>query len=944
MAKLYVIRLRDGSESGPLDVDEVKKRIRDAQYNGSEIATLHPGTFAMELREIPEFERELAARSPQGDADATRIVSGYPRPGDSEKTRVSQLPREAASALHPLPAPDEPIPVPLVDFADSSIADEETRSIERPKELLSKDPLAKESRSRLPKKSFLLLALLAILTYEYAIEEDEEALSRNARQKVTLVPVRPALPPTSSERPNPQLSERLYSEGLKLYMQDTAKGYRGAAELYRKALFANPGNVKALAMLASTYLNLIESSNKDENTYSVINKLIQLSRMRELNLVETLIAEVEFLAAQRRYDAAIQKLIEHSKVTGKLDPALYYYLAWLFAQKGENAKAMNYLNQIPASALRIPRLYHLRGYLHEENKEYDEAIGEYNRALKLSKQHASSILGLVRVAEKAGNLKSRKGEILFLVANSSLQSPREYVSSLIYRAKMALSEKEMKQALWALENALEIEPRNETLRLEYYTLLSTLENDPKHQKLAQMYALVLDAERNLKEGNLHEAKAVLLKAQDTFPKSPVPFEKMGDLFYQSGEFLRAQYNYKKGFELAKDPGELAVKLIDTSIRNQEREEAQKLLFRFKDHPKLKSSVDRLSGDLAYHRGDFKGAVQFYRKAMSRDTIDTEVYSSYANLMREAEQCADAQFFYSLAQRLDPLSQNAISGSAKCLLKTDGVDSAVARIQEELVRLPKARAELVAAIAEIYFLANDDEKALRFAEQARTLDPDYPDSYLVAGKVYLRQMLSRKEAKSKALDALKSYSDRKTADPFGYLERFEIYLKDSDFEKAQAELERVFDVSPRYPQLHYKRSLMYSRMGRIKDALAELEAEIKISPRFDPAWVEQGAVYLRLNQVDEALKSYNQAMELNPKNAQAKIGAGYANYLKRQYPTAIALFQAALSLDRGNPDIYKKMGLAYRESGDLAKAGQFFRNYLDLAPDAPDRGEFENLAK
>jgi tetratricopeptide (TPR) repeat protein len=940
MAKLYVIRRKDGSETEPIDTDEVKNRIRKGEYSGSEIATLHPGSFAMELREIPEFEKILSSLNSDSKEELTRVVSAGRSSSTAEKTRVVSVEDEASIAKQVAPVPDEIQPVPISDFAIESLADQNTQTIERPKELLSKDPVRPKSARTHPLRRSLIAMVVTILAYEFAFEDDEEELAMQARQKVVLAPVRPTLPPTTLSNANPALSEKIYQEAQKSYIQDTVKGYREAAELYRKALVANSGNVRALAMLASSYLNLIESSNKDENTYSVINKLIQLSRMKQLELVETLLAEVEFLAAQRRFDAAIQKLTNYYQVSSKFDAALYFYLAWLYAQKGENAKAMSYLNQIPASALRIPRLYYLRGYLHEENKEYAEAQTEYKRAIGINPNHAKSILGLVRVAEKTGNLKTEKNSILFLSSQPSLQNPQEFVSSLIYRSKLALAEKQPREALWSLEKALEIQPKNEGLRLEYYTVLSTLGDDPKHKKLAQMYALILEADRNQKEGKLHEAKAVLIKAQDVFPKSPIPFERMGDLFYQNGQFMRAQVSYKKGYNLARDRGALAVKLIDTHIRNQEWEEAEKLLAKFKDHPELKSAIDRLQGDLAYHRADFNRAIGFYRKAMSRDTIDTEVYSSYANLMREADQCSDAQFFYSLAQRLDPLSQSAILGSAKCLLKTDGLDAAVTRIQEELLRLPKARAELVAAISEIYYLANNDEKALKFAEQARALDPDYPDSYRVEGQVFLRQMVTRREAKAKALDALKSYSDRKVSDPYGYLERFEIFLKDSDFEKARAELEKVFDVSPRYPQLHYKKSLMYSRMGRTQDALTELESEIKVSPRYDPAWVERGAAYLKLGNLDEALKSYVKAMELNPKSAPAKIGAGYANYLKKQYATAIALLQAALSLDQGNPDIYKKLGLAYRDSGDPNKAAQAFRSYIDLAPDAPDRADFE----
>jgi tetratricopeptide (TPR) repeat protein len=313
-------------------------------------------------------------------------------------------------------------------------------------------------------------------------------------------------------------------------------------------------------------------------------------------------------------------------------------------------------------------------------------------------------------------------------------------------------------------------------------------------------------------------------------------------------------------------------------------------------------------------------------------------------MREADECRDAQFFYSLAQRLDPFNLRAIVGSAKCMLKTDGIDTAVGRIQEELARLPKARADLLAGIAELYFLNHDDEKSLQFIQQAKDVDPDYPETYKVEGDLYLRQMVVKKDVKRNALDALRGYSDRKVSDPYGYLKRFEIFVGDSNFEDAQAELDKVFEVSPRFPELHYKRAIMYGKMGRTKDALRELESELKLNPRMDAAWTEQGNIQVRAGNLDEAFKSYKRAMELNPKNALAKIGAGYANYLKRQYSSAIALYQSAMALDRGNPEIYKKMGLAYRDSGDPEKARQFFQGYLDLAPDAPDRGDFDQYRR
>ncbi len=946
MAKMYTIRRRDGSQSEPFSVDDIKKKIRSGELSESDELSLHPTQFSSKVAEYPEFEGEfheektlLFDRNNFSDPseEKTRLF------GQVDVSKVEDLFEKKTPAIKE--SANEPVPVD--EFADPVTQKSETIVFERPKEFLSKGESEERPRKskfglKVPKKSFLILIMLALVAYEMLFEDEDPA--QKERAPVVMVPVRPQLPSGGSGKVDPEKSVKIYNEALRPYMEDTVQGYRRAVDGFQIALRLDPQNVKALAMLASSYLNLIDSSNKDENTFSVINKLIDLSRLKQLELVETLLAEVEFLAASRRYDAAIQRLVDYSKVSGKFDPVLYYYLGWLYSLKGEYGNAMKYLNFIPSSSLPMPRLYYLRGYLHEENNEFDEAVAEYKRALSLNPKHAKSFLGLVRIAEKKGELKQALRFVEFLTGNPSYLSPPEYVKALIYRSKLELLYNQPDQAIKSLKNAINIEPKNEDLKLEYYSLLSSSNQNSKYKSIAQMYALVLDGERNLKAGKTHEAISVLLQAQDTFSKSSVPYEKMGDLFSQTGEYERAQSNYKRALEIDPKAAEIAIKLIDALIRNHEWEEAQKYLAKYRSHPKLKSSIDRLAGDLAFHQKSYDQAIGFYRKAMARDTIDTEVYSSYANALSELDQCKDAQFFYSIAQRLDPFNYAAILGAAKCLLKTDNINVAVGRVQEELAKLPRARPDLLVGIAELYLLAQDPARALQFTQQAKDIDADYPDSYRIEGDIYAKDMLNNKDMKKKALESYKSYSDRKVSDPYGYIQRFDIFLKDSNFESAAEELTRISEVSPRYPELHYRRAQMFSKMGRVKDALTELELELKNNPRLVKALVEQGNIYVRASNPDEAMKSFVKAMEIDPQSAAAKIGAGYVNYLKRQFPSAIALYQSALAIDRGNPDTYKKLGMAYRDSGDAGKAATAFQSYLDLSPDAPDRADFEQYRR
>ena len=927
MAKLYVIRFKDRKESQPLPEIDVKELILKGEVQEDDEISIHPNQFALKAKSYSEFELFFE------DADKTSMIDTGRNQDQVHEDRTRIFDPNEKSAAQTVDQSRE-IVRESPDI-DDSFKHEKTRIFERPKEFFGKEE--KKKASKIPKKSFLILVLLAIVSYEMIFEDDDDT---KPKKPVMMIPVRPQLPVSSGAPVDPATSEKVYILGLKPYFQDTVKDYRRAAEIFHQALKYDPQNVAALSMLASSYLNLIESSNQDENTFSVISKLIDLSKVKQATAVETLIAEVEFLANSRRYDAAIQKLVEYSKVAGKIDPSLYYYIGWLYYLKHENANALKYLNLIPASALPMPKLYYLRGLLHEESEEYDEAVSEYKRALKINPMHAHSILGIIRIAEKKGALKSMLKSIEFLTGNPSLQSPSEFIQTLIFRSKIALLYQRVDVAVTSLNEALKLDPKSEELKLEYYTLLSQSGKDPRLKVLAQMYSLVLEGEKYAREGKTHEATTVFIQAKDTFPKSEVPVAKMGDLFYQSGEYNKAEINYKAAMMLNPKAVHIAVKLIDSSIKNHDWDDAQKYLAKYRSFPELKSSIDRLAGDLAAQQGNTQQAIILYRKAMARDSIDTDVYTAYANILRNMDQCKDAQFFYSVAQKFDPFNMDAILGSAKCLLKTDNVQLAVSRIQDELVRLPKARADLTAGIAEIYLVSGDDDKALQFADQAIEIDSTYPESYRIKGEVYLHKMISQKDAKKKALEALKSYSDRKVSDPFGYLQRFEVFLADSNFEQAVEELNRVFEISPRFPELHYRRAQLYTKMGRVKDALIELDEELKVNTRLVKAMVEKGNLLLRMNQPEEAMKDFVKAMELDPQSAAAKLGAGYVNYLKRQFPSAIALYQSALALDKGNPEIHKKLGLAYRESGDMPRAAQSFRNYLDLSPDAPDHQDFE----
>ncbi len=264
------------------------------------------------------------------------------------------------------------------------------------------------------------------------------------------------------------------------------------------------------------------------------------------------------------------------------------------------------------------------------------------------------------------------------------------------------------------------------------------------------------------------------------------------------------------------------------------------------------------------------------------------------------------------------------------------------LKDELQRGGRSRAELLAAIAEFQIQKGEWQQAQQYVDQAIEANPDYAYPWKLQGQIYMNYEGRDKNALDKALAAYKSFSDRNTSDPSGYLERYRVFIKKADFEKAGDELEKIYTIYPKYPNLHFYKGALYVIMGNHKVAAEEFQRELVNNPNNVNTMLALGKEQVELGNAQEALQLFTKAMQLAPKSPEPKAMAAYANYLLKNFASAVALYQAALTLDPGNPLLYKRMGLAYWDMGDPVGARMAFKKYLEMEPDAADRAEFERF--
>jgi Flp pilus assembly protein TadD len=918
---------------------------------------------------LPEEERvsEPAPEEPKSeDPDATRVhsedsdatwVSPLESENEDSKTMVAPLVKGtslkidfdtadeatvmamASESMSDSGRSEPALPDALRDPEFKRIVQEATVALKRPGLAPAK------KRFRIPKKSELIRILLissalGYFGYEEFLKEDQDQAAQILRKAATF---RPTLPKVTNAKPDPKLSISLYEDGMKSFVADHVVGYKAAAQRFSQAITADPDNLKASAMLASAYVNLIDTSTKDETFFAVISQLIDRAKAKGIDLPEIIIAEVEFLTVTGRPDAAVQKIVEYTKGRANFDPSMFVYLSEAFLAKGDAASASKYLANFPDNRAWTPRIFHLRGRIAEQLGDLAQSVEQYDRALKGWPSHAKSRLRKIYLAWKGGNISGSEDDLSLLLksAHQELLSPKD-LGLANYLLSQYFSVKEnFEGALHAVDRALTLDRGNRDYLLEYYTLLARKGGDVGQAKSeARMYFYLGEGEKLLKQGLVNEALGQFLNARTESPKSIAPLVKIGDMFVNLNDLVNARLNYQKAAELAPNNIEVWSKYISVLIQSYEWEEAQKAMDKFRKLPVGQSSIDKAAGDMYAKQGRFVEAAVFYRKAMSRESIDPDVYIAYGKILMAVRSFKDAPFFFALARRFDPLNPEPVTLTAKAAAEVEGPDSGIQYLQDELRKGAVGKAELFSAIAELEIRKGQWSVAQQYVDQAREVNPDYAYPWKLQAQIYLNNENTDKKALDRALDAFKSYSDRNSSDPSGYLERYRIFMKKAQFEKAEAELVRIYGLYPKYPNLHYYKGLMYSNMGNHKVAAEEYGSELVNNPRSVPTLIALGKALLELEDPKQALTHLAVAMALQPQNGEAKLFAAVANHRLKNYTGAVALFQSAAQLDAGNPVLYKRMGECYRDMGDAANARAAFQKYLQMEPDAIDKAEIQ----
>lgn len=139
------------------------------------------------------------------------------------------------------------------------------------------------------------------------------------------------------------------------------------------------------------------------------------------------------------------------------------------------------------------------------------------------------------------------------------------------------------------------------------------------------------------------------------------------------------------------------------------------------------------------------------------------------------------------------------------------------------------------------------------------------------------------------------------------------------------------LDPQNPGWPYHAALCLEMLERLPEASARYEALQRRFPEFAPAWHSRANLQLRDGKVDEAAAGFERALTLAPHEPTALAAVADCRIRQGRAAEAIELLEKALARSPHAAGIHYQLGLAYRQLGDLARAGRHLSAGADAKP-------------
>jgi len=568
------------------------------------------------------------------------------------------------------------------------------------------------------------------------------------------------------------------------------------------------------------------------------------------------------------------------------------------------------------------------GNLYLEQKNYQAAEKELNRALELGYSQSKTIPLLARAYQRTG-------------ANAALEEIDHDMAGLTSLEKAEVG-------YYKAQSLIQLNKTDEALVL--IQELMQLDTSSVYKGLAGVLKLVL-AENN------EEALEKAIELQKQAPLNKDVLSVTARLYVINQQMTEAADVYAKYVQAAPDDIEIRFVLANMLVEQSRTEEAElhvDYLLKINDQNAL---LNQLKGVIRAADKDFVNAQKFSEVAISNGSKDpiARLVAGYS-AFQEGDFEAAVLHLSVIAGSL-PDNHAGLRILAASQLQA-GMTTEASEVLKRLDDLTAADATLFSAAGYELLQSGEAKKAKALVERVENISETADDlTRLGVLKLSLNNIdgvldLESAVAKSpesvtakttlataylatnqleKALALSDEWKKEASSDPQGFLLAGEVALRNNDLIKAEAEFLSASAVAPNDNKVKMALIGLDIRNEKLDAAVIKLQKLIALSPDFLPSLTAYFAINQQQGNASEGLKPILAQLNKTPENADLVILAARMHASESNYDKALELLNT-ISADKNAPNAFwPSKGLSLLQSGKINDAEAHYKTWIELAP-------------
>lgn len=647
------------------------------------------------------------------------------------------------------------------------------------------------------------------------VDESEEALKNNETIAALFKKARESAQKGQSARKiKPRINKALELSGRQF--DDLLK----AAEIYKEAKLRNFARIL-----------LEEASEMKKEPHKALFRLhvLEVEEKHDLSL------ESEYL----------QRILTIEK-KGKENIYILFAKAHKLFLKREFDKAKSLCSKIEGGNKRLAIVYFLRGRAKMELKDFDSAMSDFQKVIKINPIIATAYFYKALCAGK----NSSSPDQALLDFSRCLELKPDHAPSYYYRAEikqLTNDSKSFREALQDLDRAITHNPNYEAAYRNRVRI---------KRRFGDIDGCISDY-------------LILVKLNKTDVSS---YYRLGGLYKGSGRIQEAYNSYRAAYTIRPNfyealyykikidhEGKGVVPDCGDSLKFKELNQALKL--------KAGSKLYTWRANLHDKLGQFDAALADYSSAI-KQTRKAREYFSRAKLLAKMGRMEEAKKDIEVATSKDSGYKRKWEKELNKLTQFAQKEAEIKDLTKKLKGTKKDGKKL----REIAKLKADQGKtleALTFFLKATKIDPKSEKAYLDCGKIY-----NKIGKYKKAVEYLSLSIERKRSDRKAFMERGNAYRSLKQYQNAIEDYSRVLELKSKEKDALEERGKLYLKTRNLKAALKDAKSLIKIDPNRSDAYTLMARTRLRMND-DGGLNDFRKAIELDPDDWKLRREYGYA---------------------------------------------------------------------